>query len=82
MHFLLSLTLHPALNFPLGIALGDGFTLVVVFLTFAEADLQLGPAVLVDVHPKGDQGHAVEGQRLVQLADLLLVEEQPAGPAP
>ena len=77
---ILSSVFHPSLHVAFGVALGDGVTLVVVLFAAAEADLQLGPAVLVYVHAKGDQGHALKGQGLIKFPDLLLVEEEPADP--
>lgn len=73
---LLSVIPHAALHITLGVLLGDGLTLVIVFLTATEANLQLGPAVLVDIELKGHQGHALEGQLARKLTDLLLVQKQ------
>ena len=74
--FLLSVVSHAALNISLGVFFGDGFSLVIVFLTAAEADLKLGSSVLVDIELKGNKSHALLGELSCELADLLLMEKK------
>ena len=71
---------HAALHASLGVLFGDGFALVVVLLTTAEADFKLRPAIFIYIELERYQGHTLLGELARELSDLLLVEEKLAVP--
>ena len=64
-----------AADIPLRIPLGTGIPLVVLGFTLAQTKLELHPPIL-QIDLQGDERVALPGDQTVQLADLLLVQQQ------
>ena len=70
---------HGTRNLAVCVALGDVVALVVVVLALAQGQHQLY-APLLEVDLQRNEGKALEGDRLIEAADLLLVHQQPLYP--
>ena len=66
---------HRPLRFPVSLLALQGLALVVVMLTFADADFKLGPAIL-EIELGGDQGESPLLDPLGNLADFVTIKQQ------
>src|SRR5258708_37268025 len=71
-----TLIAHQAAFFARPVALLLGLALVVQLLALGERELDLGPALVVEIELERHQRHALALDRADQLVDLALVQQQ------